>query len=531
MNQLNKNSIDQNIHDHLDDIENILGEVLWHALTDDPTIEEVSRQHFKDIEEQVLKYSESSDSSEQFGRGCRFLEVAAYAHVTGYLLAHEKGWQVTLTDISVDTLDVGAKHAKEMGLDASIVHRAAVDFHDLPFETGEFDVVYISAALHHTNRWEKVLRELMRVVTPGGLLILQCEPLKREFCLYNFETNRPGEFRPIEAELDRLEILRTIAQPYYGSRPESLFGMIENQKMPINTIIDIIEERGEIEYLEIDTNICMSSFEKDVLSSGRDKSEVEKYIINELSKRASAAAQLMDDIDHSLGIRMPGHSDIEQLAHHVAPMLAGLPEPDSPGYMAALASIFGGAVTITARIGEHSSQDAEPRYPVYCKSKRKGVDIAFPPSVSEILEITEDLLPDIQDATASMLEKYFPPSEWQVGWIEGSDTKYLSLVGQVGKIVLQTDTLNASYIILMRVWADPSRFPFRVLLYANEEEVAGFDVYQTESFLLKAFISSLKMKPILYLKVSPIGSSGILPDEDFPVTVGAARIITINDVC
>ena len=529
MSQLSRKPVEQAIQENLTGIQNILGEVLWHSLTLDPTIEEVSCQHYQDIDEQIKQYTSSDERAAQFGKGCRFLEVAAYAHVTGYLLAQDKDWQVTLSDVSVDTLALGAKHANEMGLDTSAVRRTAVDFHDLPFETGEFDVVYISAALHHTDRWETVLRELMRVVTPGGLLIIQCEPVMREFCLYNFETNRPGEFRPIEAELDRLEILRTIAQPYYGSRPEFLFGMIENQKMPIDTILEIIKQKGEIIQLEVDVNISMSAFDKDILEVDGTDREIEGYIVSELSKRACSAEKFMHDIDHALGIRMPEQSDIERLAHKVAPMITDLPDLDSPEYKTALASIFGGSIKVVAKIGDHSSADIEKRYPVYCKNVRKGVDIAFPPNLSEILEKTEDLLPEIQHASASELERYFPPSEWDVGYIEGTETKYLSLMRRSGNIVLQTDAINTSWIVLIRVWADPSQNPFRVSLFVDDDEVAGFDVYQTESFLLNAFISKMEPGSAVSLRAIPIGSADVPSDKVLPVTVGAARFIAINN--
>ena len=530
MSQLNKKSVEQNVRDNLIDIQNILGEVLWHALTVDPTIEEVSRQHFKDIEAQVAEYASADGKTDRFGKGCKFLEVAAYAHVTGYLFAVEKDWQVTLSDVSVDTLALGESHASQMGLDTSLVRRSAVDFHDLPFETGEFDVVYISAALHHTKRWETVLRELMRVVAPGGLLILQCEPLNREFCLYNFESNRPEEFRKIEAELDRLEIFRTIAQPYPGSRPEALFGMIENQNMAIDVMLSIVEEKGKISCLDIDTNICLSAFENSILSAGKDEAEVERYIIKELSERASIAEVSLTDLDRLLGINMPTLSDIESLAKRVAPMVTALPDPEAANYKTVLATIFGGSVKITAQISGNTPSAANSRYPVYCKDKRKQVDIAYPTRLSDILEITEDLLPDIQDASVSELDKYFMSPEWNTGFIEGSDAKFFSLMERSGKIGLMTDVVDAALIVLLRVWANPSPVPFRVSLCLDEEEVAGFDVYQAESFLLNAFVTELEAKPAFSLRVLPIGPSDLPAESVMPVTVGAVRIIAINNV-
>ncbi|MCH5374543.1 MAG: class I SAM-dependent methyltransferase, partial [Planctomycetes bacterium] len=124
-----------------DDFVNILGEVLWHSATLDPSLEAISRDHMTKILSHVPDPSAS----------IAFLEVAAYAHVTGDLLAAEHGWKVTLTDISADTLARGHRLAHELGLVCSrSVRRVAADFHDLPFHDEEFDIVYIASALHHT---------------------------------------------------------------------------------------------------------------------------------------------------------------------------------------------------------------------------------------------------------------------------------------------------------------------------------------------------------------------------------------------
>src|SRR5262249_59359545 len=46
----------------------------------------------------------------------------------------------------------------------------------LPFPAGTFDVVFFCGALHHFERFEVVLREVRRVLRPGGRLIATGEP-------------------------------------------------------------------------------------------------------------------------------------------------------------------------------------------------------------------------------------------------------------------------------------------------------------------------------------------------------------------
>ena len=102
--------------------------------------------------------------------------MAAYAHTTGYLLADDTDAEVVLTDISADTLALGKQTAESSLLSLPSVKRVAADFHDLPFVDGQFDIVYISSALHHTWSWQIVLNEMIRVLATGGILYLEKEP-------------------------------------------------------------------------------------------------------------------------------------------------------------------------------------------------------------------------------------------------------------------------------------------------------------------------------------------------------------------
>ncbi len=122
----------------------IMGEVLWHSLTVDPTIDKISRQHLKAIKDIIDEHYKKPMTK----RPIKVLEVAAYAHTTGYLLAQDIDAEVVLTDISVDTLSLGQLRAGPVLGSLSTVKRVAADFHDFPFVYGQFDIVYISSALH-----------------------------------------------------------------------------------------------------------------------------------------------------------------------------------------------------------------------------------------------------------------------------------------------------------------------------------------------------------------------------------------------
>jgi SAM-dependent methyltransferase len=498
-----------------DDFINVLGEVLWHSATLDSSIEATSRDHMTRILANVQTRSSRTT----------FLEVAAYAHVTGYMLAAERGWKVTLTDISADTLMLGQRLASSMGISQDDdVRRVAVDFHELPFFDEEFDVVYISSALHHTLRWKDVLSELLRVTKKDGVLMLQNEPCEREFCFYRFPTNRPDSFRRSESELDRLGILRTVAEPYPGSRPESLFGMIENQRMPLDDITSMLEEHGVIESLEIDSTSCISDFDKDILAMPRDSHILAPMIVNGLTDRVDLVSRSLDAVDAQIGISLPNQSDIERLSVGSADKIASLPDTLSPEYPAELAKIFGGAITAVVRRTSGSGSQLSRGELRYFGGERNGVVVAFPPRLDRMLSDTTDLLPDIQRDAPELIGRHFPDPDWVLDSSHG-DLRYLVLRSPAGRILLGQTSAGPT-AALVRVYGAPTQGPFRVGLRIDDSELCGVNVFQAESFLLRAVLPG--EIPASGFSVNVTAISGEAMELLPPVTIAAARIVSVQ---
>lgn len=89
----------------------------------------------------------------------------------GVLMATE-GARVTLLDLSPVAIEIGLRRAAANGV-AHSVRGYARDASDLScFADGEFDLIYASAALHHTLKYPNALAELLRVLRPKGKLIL-----------------------------------------------------------------------------------------------------------------------------------------------------------------------------------------------------------------------------------------------------------------------------------------------------------------------------------------------------------------------
>lgn len=89
----------------------------------------------------------------------------------GVLMATE-GARAALLDLSPAAIELGLRRAKASGV-AERVRGYARDASDLGcFHDGKFDLIFASAALHHTLKYAQAFEELLRVLKPGGKLIL-----------------------------------------------------------------------------------------------------------------------------------------------------------------------------------------------------------------------------------------------------------------------------------------------------------------------------------------------------------------------
>lgn len=79
--------------------------------------------------------------------------------------------KVTGVDISDNMVEIGKKKVKEMGLDSRICLQCG-DSEQLEFADGDFDVVTVAFGVRNFEHLEKGLREMHRVLKPGGKVII-----------------------------------------------------------------------------------------------------------------------------------------------------------------------------------------------------------------------------------------------------------------------------------------------------------------------------------------------------------------------
>ena len=386
----------------------LIGEFAWHSLTVDPNLEQVSEAHYRYVLSALEDYGRRSRAHEM-----KVLEVASYAHTTGYQLQQELGCDVTLFDISAKALQLGKRMADTAGMRAR-PQLVAGDFHALPFEADSFDVVYISSAIHHTWKYEVVISELQRVLAPGGLLMLLNEPCHRLCCFYGFRTSRPASFSKFENVLNDLGIIRTFAEPYLGSRPETLFGMIENQTIPLRRLLDLLNSVTKIIKLKLTPEDCMGDMEKfwlDNRSKGPDL--LSGIIESTLRDRRAEAMKHFDEVAEGMQLHLPSPDQLPPFAKRVAQALCSLPpDSDQEGFRTALSEIFGAPVQVIAE--KPNRQLDRPNQTLKgCFEKKDDIIYAFDDHIRRILLHDRSLLPDIQVANKDEIANFFPAEHWQ----------------------------------------------------------------------------------------------------------------------
>ena len=102
-----------------------------------------------------------------------------------------KSGRVVLSDINEAMLEVGRQRLEDRGITGNISYSLA-NAEQLPFDDGEFDAVTIAFGLRNVTDKDAALREMFRVLRPGGKALIlefsqvQPELLKKMYDGYSF---------------------------------------------------------------------------------------------------------------------------------------------------------------------------------------------------------------------------------------------------------------------------------------------------------------------------------------------------------
>lgn len=455
-----------------------LGEFAWHQVTADPGIDDMSRAHYA-----VMAQMAQGLEVNKLGRPLRVLELGAYRHYAGHLLAEKPGAELWLSDISAQALREGRRLAKAAGI-TRFGDLCTADFHDLPFVDGWFDLVFIASAVHHTRRPECVLREMLRVLRPGGVLRLQNEPVAREFCAYAFNSNRDESFTRLEAAISAAGLMRTVSSPFYGTRPEEMFQMVENDRIPLDLYLHELTRDARLDELELDTGTTVGALEQRVLDwVSQDPSCGPARVATHLNELNQSLPE-DDDAANAMGFRGLFETECWTLAQRLARHAAAMAQIRNEDLrLQIMARLFGAALRArVVKTGGVAAQSGPFRRELNTvdgvtldiHGKGGGAYLGLRPELADVSS----------RADATTVRETFSELGWDVIEEAFEANSLYNLSDSAGLPLPKA----ACAILLLRVYTVPAADPYRIIIRQAQRTVAEAVVAQAESRLLRGIV-------------------------------------------
>lgn len=459
-----------------------IGEFVWHQQTQDLSVDDMSERHLA-----TLRVLAAEIAARGLRRPLRVLELGAYRHYSGHVLAQELDADVWLSDISASALEFGRDRARERGY-TRIGQICAADFHDLPFADGWFDIVFIASAVHHTPRTEAVLREMARVTRNDGLIWLENEPVGRSACLYLFNSNRPESYTAYESALVEAGMLRLVSSPFHGTRPEEMFAMVENDRIPLDLYLAEFERAGHTDYLHLEMGTTCQDIEKRLLSICEQRPEAAVEKLTQLFSEALEHARRDDWVARALGFREPTRCELITLAGRVVEGARAMRAESDPKLRErARARLFGAA--LQAKIRRRGDAGSTQPGSVF---RRQPVEVngcwldTGGPAGAAFLGMRAQF-PDVFDpaAQAQTLALFA-----EHGWTTVTEEfGAISLTNLGGSASLPQPTAPNGAILLMRLYTVPrSDGPYLISIRQGHRMVTSALVAQAESRLLRGLV-------------------------------------------
>ncbi len=128
-----------------------------------------SREWFEEVERYRYRVEPFIPRVAQFMRhqGKTILEVGVGAG-TDHLQWARAGCRCHGVDLTAAAIETARQHLALYGFESDL---RRLDAETLPFDDDQFDVVYSWGVIHHSERPERIIREIHRVLKPGGLFI------------------------------------------------------------------------------------------------------------------------------------------------------------------------------------------------------------------------------------------------------------------------------------------------------------------------------------------------------------------------
>ncbi|MGJ5813936.1 methyltransferase domain-containing protein [Paludibaculum fermentans] len=173
-----------------------------------------------------------------------FLEVGANAGHTSYLLANEFQADGFALDISADALRYGQFLRTAWNLERSPILTAG-DATRLPFRDNSLAFVMSFQTLSQFLDIESVIREVHRVLAPGGVYYFAEEPVRRKLTMRVYRAPYPERMKPFEKRLYDSGLLDFMAMDVIGADQEESFGIRQNHRFGLREWSELLHKYFE----------------------------------------------------------------------------------------------------------------------------------------------------------------------------------------------------------------------------------------------------------------------------------------------
>lgn len=131
--------------------------------------------------------------------------------------------RITAIDLAQNMLNVAQQNVDAAGLTATI-KLSQVDAKHMPYQDGQFDVVMSNSIVHHIPEPKQVLAEMIRVVRPGGVLVVR-------------DLLRPNDLETLD------ELVRTYAGDA-NDHQQQMFRDSLHAALTVDEMAEILEQLG-----------------------------------------------------------------------------------------------------------------------------------------------------------------------------------------------------------------------------------------------------------------------------------------------
>lgn len=483
-----------------------VGETLFHDFTGDDFVESKSKQFFDMISPVVEELYK--------GKPFKFLEIAPNKNFIAYLIADRFQASGSLFDMSMKALLAGQEIAKAKGF-TSKMSLVGGDFHQLPFNSEEFDFVYMSGAIHHTFAPDIVLDEISRVLKPGGTFYMINEPVERLFSTYMFNGTRPVTEKdqvPFEQYLQEEGVLGFISYPLVGGRSEDLFGMTENWSIPV----DFYERYAIEQFPKAELSYSpspLSKFERDLVQYfDKEFFEFERFFMNKFNDVQNDIVDKVDFRSQSMGFTLPPAPVVAQMLKKVFQYVRM--QKKKPAEILTdsrvLTSIFGGRI--------HGVYTKAGHWVATSSTTEEQTIRQLPLTYQDCeIQLNNQTLPSLQDPSAEgFFNEVFNPEDWERVF-DGPAVSYINK-NNSGKIALKTAYRNC--VLAIRFYCIGEEQTYSLQILSDGNLLSEHEICRSESLSSVSSMATFSGK----LEVR------IVSDRNLPghVRIGVLNIIPLK---